>query len=547
MPAGTTWVEPGDVNRDGLADLVTGGPESTILLATPAGTFTRAPESPFAVGSGAEPTSVTIADFDRDGNPDLAFADCGLACGGSGASRVSLFLGDGKGHFSEAPGSPFPTGLTDTSTIAGADLNGDGQPDVVVGGLAAVAVLLGDGHGGLEPAAGSPAVTGSTRPVLDLAVGDLNADGLPDVVTANGIDRTVTALLDDGHGRLTAAGAPVLTGSSGVAQSVALADVDADGALDAVVSDGRNEPQKGDVSVLLGDGHGAFTTAPTSPFATEGESSFGRIGDFNGDGQPDVASAGDHNRNITVLLNANHAAATPSASLLAYRHYFVGETSAVETVAITNTGNGFLRPGSARIAGPEGSDFVLNRDDCSTRTLLVGRTCALTVSFHPSAGGIREASLELPSNVPEKSTTVLLSGTGVGFPTISSVRLNPTRFAVLRRGRRYSSSSGPHHGSQLLLTLSEDATVRVGFVHVLRGHRRRHVCRTKGRKGRRCTLTRRLGHLNFHLAGGPRAVGITGMLGGRPLSAGSYIASVIAVNAQGQSSTTVKLPFRIVR
>src|SRR5580765_5800973 len=89
------------------------------LIATASAAFVEAPGSPVAVGS--FPADIAVADFDGDGNPDLATAN--LA-----SNDVSVVLGDGGGGFSAAPGSPIAVGQTPL-WLATADVDGDGDPD----------------------------------------------------------------------------------------------------------------------------------------------------------------------------------------------------------------------------------------------------------------------------------------------------------------------------------------------------------------------------------------------------------------------------------
>src|ERR1700731_4093512 len=73
---------------------------------------------------GAAPNSVEIADFTGDGNLDLVVAN-------SGSNNVTILLGDGKGGFVEAKGSPFPAGHSPNDICVG-DFNGDGNLDVAI-------------------------------------------------------------------------------------------------------------------------------------------------------------------------------------------------------------------------------------------------------------------------------------------------------------------------------------------------------------------------------------------------------------------------------
>jgi VCBS repeat protein len=545
--AGALWVTPADLNGDGIPDVVTAGNGeggSEVLLGDGTGAWLPAPGRALELGAAAEPTSVTVADFNRDGHEDLAFALCGKGCGGKGEPRVAVFLGDGTGRFTEAPGSPVATGLSSTSTITSGDLNADGNPDVVVGGGEQIAVLLGDGHGGLAPAPGSPSASGAAEPVGDLAVADLDGNGTPDVVTANSEARTITVFLNDGQGELTPTGPPLPTGSSGAARSVTVADMNADGNPDLIVANEHTGTQHGDVSVLLGDGHGGFAPAGGSPFATEGEGVFARVGDFDGDGQPDIALANGSGDSISVLLNTNRAIAAPSPAELAFDRLDIGHASLPQTVTVTDTGNGFLRPGAARLVGTQAGDFTLLADGCAGRVLLVGQSCSLSITFHPHAGGTRAATLELPANVAGGSMTSEVAGTGLAVPRLGAVHLLPSRFAAKTPGRR-SRPHGPPLGSSLLFTLSEAATVRVSVTHLQTGHRRGHACRVSGR-GPRCTVTATFGHISVQLGAGARHVNFSGVLAGDVLSPGYYTATVDALNDESISSGPVRLHFTVV-
>jgi hypothetical protein len=539
----------GDLNDDGIPDTVVVGAQgkATVLLGTGDGGFAQAPGSPIDVGAKAEPSSVAIGDFNGDGHPDLAFADCGAGsgCSGSGETRASVFLGDGSGRFVEAPGSPYALGLGETGPIAVADFNRDGDDDLVVGGKGEVAVLLGDGKGGFQPTAGSPFSTGSSEFVFDLQVGDLNGDGDPDVVTANWTKHTISALLGNGHGQLAAGGPPVSTGSTGAAQAVAIADLDANGTPDLVVVNERNPPAEGDVSILLGDGLGDFTPASGSPLPAGGSAFSGRIGDVNGDGQPDVALANGEQDSLSVLLNTDVAAAKPSSDELAFARLDAGQTSPPQNLTITNSGDGFLRMQSARLTGGEAGDFTISSDGCGTRVLLVDQSCAVSVSFHPSAGGTRAATLEIPDNVSGGATTVEVAGTGLATPILSSVRFSPSRFALLLPGKHYAAR-GPHRGSKLLLTLSEPATVRVSVSHTTVGHKRHGKCFVHGH-GKRCTRIVSLGHFNVRLGAGEKTVTFRGVVSNHPLHPGTYTATITAINDESLSSNAVKLRFQILR
>jgi uncharacterized protein (DUF2141 family) len=360
----------GDFNGDGKLDLAIanqGSNNVTVLLGNGKGGFTEAPGSPFKVG--AAPTSVAVADFNGDGKLDLAVsseqennvivllgngkggftageiipvsgnqpnhvavgdfngdgkADLAVASFGSGqAGSVSVLLGNGKGGFSEAPGSPHAAPGWWMLSVSVGDFNGDGKQDILAtvapnfvedlmqgrrrpsnGG---VLVLLADGSGGFTSDPDRSFAV--QRTPQSVAVGDFNGDGKLDLVTANQGGDNVTVLLGDGAGKFTAASVSSFkVGKEPV--SVAVGDFNGDGKLDLAIANRKDNT----VTVLLGDGKGGFTEAPGSPFPVGVEPWSLAVGDFNGDGRPDLVVANEGSNNVTVLLNTTPGLAVPAAA-----------------------------------------------------------------------------------------------------------------------------------------------------------------------------------------------------------------------------------------
>ena len=278
----------GDFNGDGKPDLAVANESSnnvTVLLGNGSGGFTAASGSPFAAG--ANPYSVAVGDFNGDGKPDLAVANYS-------SNNVTVLLGNGSGGFTAASGSPFAVGLLPVSVAVG-DFNGDGKPDLAVANDADgnVTVLLGNGSGGFTAASGSPFAAGANP--FSVAVGDFNGDGKPDLAFANYSSNNVTVLLGNGSGGFTpASGSPFAVGTGPA--SVAVGDFNGDGKPDLAVANFNN------VTVLLGNGSGGFTAAAGSPFAVGARPYSVAVADFNGDGNPDLAAANLDSDNVTVLL-----------------------------------------------------------------------------------------------------------------------------------------------------------------------------------------------------------------------------------------------------
>ncbi len=250
---------------------------------------------------------IAVADVNRDGKPDILVAN-------ADAGTVSVLLGDGLGHFREAPGSPLAAGHL-PNDIAVADMNGDGNPDLVIANHQApyLTILLGDGKGGFHPAPGSPFDVHSNPHPHAVAVADFNSDGMQDVVTDSWADNRIELLLGDGKGGLHLPGRYFNVGRRPY-ERLRSADFNHDGLPDIVTTN----LDDGTVTILLGDGQGGFHEASGSPFAAGAKPWQDYVGDLNGDGNADLAIipyqrdiAGPSENVVTVLAGDGKGAFKP--------------------------------------------------------------------------------------------------------------------------------------------------------------------------------------------------------------------------------------------
>ncbi len=322
----------GDFDGDGRPDIVTANQQDntiSLLLGNGDGTF----HQPLRYPTNTNPQAVVSGDFNRDGIPDVAIANV-IVVG------IQIFMGDGSGGL--RPPARIAADMQ-VSQLAVADLNGDGIPDLLAAGIINNSIVLrvlpvrGDGT------FGTPIDRQLLGGVSSLAIADFNGDGSPDVAIIGGSFSASGMFLhiyfNNGDGTFRD---PVDTPLGFQASGIAVADFNHDGKMDVVL--GRNNNFViGNVAVFLGNGDGTFQNSAnftasgglaTADFNHDGildfvalpdlflgngdgtfrqlkgvfnrnvfDSAFGlpRVADLNGDGLPDVVIAEDDH--LTVFLN----------------------------------------------------------------------------------------------------------------------------------------------------------------------------------------------------------------------------------------------------
>ncbi len=279
-----------------------------VLLNNGDGTFASAVQYDLGTATGSSSNGIAIGDLTGNGIMDLVVADNQF-----GNNDISVLLGKGDGTFGSLTNwvaDEQPEG------VAIGNFDADGKADLAVANEASndVSFVHGNGDGTFAAPRDLVHVT-SPGPVV---TGDFNGDGKQDFIVGDtfSLDGTIlTEFAGNGDGTFkppTTINANITNPTTGQAKALAAAYMNGDHALDLVMLDGNNK-----LDVFMNNGNGTFAapvvySAGTSPVGLA-------VGDFNGDGKPDVAiinapASGATDGSATIYLNSGNGVLTLSGS-----------------------------------------------------------------------------------------------------------------------------------------------------------------------------------------------------------------------------------------
>jgi hypothetical protein len=318
-------------------------------------------------------------------------------------NTVSVLLGNGTGTFPTV--ATYTTGSFPLGVAVG-DFNGDGWPDIAVadsrGGTVSILINKADGSGTFLPKVDYAAAGGGAP--LSLAAGSFRGNGIIDLAVAtNSAFGGIEVLLGKGDGTFQPA-VPYDTLNN--ANAVTIGDFNNDGNLDLAVSTASAGSIFGFVTIFPGLGDGTFSPGVT---LTSAPLPSGIVAaDFNGDGGLDLATAngttGGDTGSATVLLNEPVIGLTPTS--LTFAAEKVGTFSSPQMVTIDNPGATPLKVTSITLTG----DYS-ETNNCPAK-LTVGKSCTINVTFSPTATGTRTGVLSIKDSALSSVQKITLKGSG---------------------------------------------------------------------------------------------------------------------------------------
>ena len=411
----------GDIDGDGKPDVVVANSgSSTISLyrnTSASGTITS---GSFAAAvnfsTGSSPEGVAIGDIDGDGKLDIVVTN-------SGSATVSVFRNtatSGIINLSSLAGKVDFTSGNGPESVAIGDIDGDGKPEIITANSASpggVSVLQNNStSGSISFSAKVDFATSTISPVV--AIGDLDGDGRPDVVATNFAASSVSVLRNTGaSGTITstslATKVDFTTGTNPA--GLALADVDGDGNVDIVVANFGS----GSVGVFRNTASGVITTgsfagmvsfgALSQPFSVS-------VGDIDGDGKPDLA-VGYIGSQISIYRNTSFPGFITVSSLATDVDFGAGGNPRQVTVGDLDL-DGLADVVSTNQSS--GTFSVLRNDPLQpiTGNLVLCQSGPTSALSEPARGG---TWLSGTPSVASVSVTGVVSGVGAGTSVISYV------------------------------------------------------------------------------------------------------------------------------
>jgi hypothetical protein len=427
-------VSAGDLDGDGKPELIVVNDESDSISIfknnSISGTISFSPKTDYETGN--QPHNVAVADMNNDGKPDLVVAN-------DGSGSISVFINTSTpGNVSFAPQLTFYISSSEPFDIAIADLDGDGKPDVAVTGQFALVSILRNTSAGGSLSFATPIIIEPEWSAIGISIADLDGDGRPDIILANGSNNAVSIFKNlSSVGNISLAprlNYTIGNGSTDYPSKVSISDMNGDRKPDIIALFANTLNSFSIFKNTSSSGNISFD--PKVDYTTGGSASGIAISDLDGDGKPDLAISSQNLGAVSLIKNnigEGYLCAGGNTSLVANLPGTVYQWQ-------VNSGSGFINI-SDNINYVGTATKVLHLNNISSAFSSYQYRCvvdnvpgvATTLSFENSWTGTLSSLWENPGNwscgkVPDANTDVIITAGIVIISsnvTIKSLSLSP--------------------------------------------------------------------------------------------------------------------------
>lgn len=443
----------GDVNSDGRSDVVVAVYSKVLLVYLQ--NAMGALDAPIQYTTSPGIRSLVIADFNSDGRNDIVLGELDYDAAGQVIGNIEVFLQNASGRFEtgikypsanpannirisdlnndgrldvigvswryvdlffqKSDGSLLPpvtyelspAGNGEVESVETGDINNDGLKDIIVlNANSFIGVLLQMPSGLFAPPINYPTDIGVLATGWGLAVGDINGDGLDEVIVTydrNWPRSKIGIFQQDGSGTLVLS---KIYDSWDMPRPIKLADINNDGRLDVVV---YHDAWK-NVGVYIQGSDGTLFPEElyNTPYLYVSRPQSLAVGDINGDSLNDVAIV-DNNGSLTLLYHRTEAGypdITAPTKIDVSNGYIGSVYNGEGSVALRNVGLQNLYINQVTLSGPDSAEFKITVDTCSGKPVEFTSVCSIDIQLEPFLPGPKSAVLNIASNDPD---TPLLS------------------------------------------------------------------------------------------------------------------------------------------
>jgi hypothetical protein len=451
-------ITAGDLDGDGKPEIVVSNFYSQNISifrnTSTSGHITLA--APITLAAGNYATGATIADLNGDGKPEII-----VACGGSDyLSTYTNHSSVGSLSFSAKVNWTVPSGSAPFK-VEVADIDGDGLPDMVAanGNTNVVSVFRNISSGTVSFATHVDFATGNAP--QGLAIGDLDGDGKPDLAVANNNDNTLSLLRNtSSSGTISFATQQVVNSGSG-AYDLVISDLDGDGKPDLAVDDesGSSVSIHKNISTV-----GTIAVNPNVDYATGNIPFAITTADYDGDGRPDLATANNTDATITILRNKG--ANEPGINSFSPT---IGEAGTVVTI----TGNNLSGVTGVSFGGTPATSFTLVSSTTITASVGSGATGAVAVDIPNDTLTLPGYTYGIPPSISSISpdsgatgATILITGTGFTGTSVVTFGGTPANSFAVLSDTQISAIVGVGATGSVAITTPTDTASIGGFSYI---------------------------------------------------------------------------------